>query len=105
MNDTPELKSLFRLLSQRPRLAIVDAISRTPGLDGHSIAFAVSRSDEEIEGHLRALHEGGVLALEDDGWHISPKVSTETDGDCMHFKAHTRDGSMLRLRFDPANSL
>ena len=104
MNDTPELKALFRLLGKRPRLAIVDAVSRSPGLDAHDIAVAVSCSDEEAEGHLRALHEGGVLALEDDGWHVSPRVETKPQGELMHFKAHTRDGSMLRLRFDPANS-
>jgi hypothetical protein len=105
MDNTSELKALFRVLSKRPRLAIVDAISRSPGIDAASIALAVSQPEYEIEDHLRALHESGVLALEDYGWHVSPKVATEPDGKFLRFEARTRDGSYLEMHFDPKNSL
>lgn len=99
MKDMTELKALFRLLGVRPRLAIVDAIARNPGSDAPGIASAVSMAEYEVDPHLIALHEGGVIALEDDGWHVSPKVKAKSDGEFLHLAGRTGDGNAVRLRF------
>lgn len=82
-----------------PRATIARVITESPGSTAIEIGERVALAPYELEPHLAALHEAGVLVLDDDdGWRVSPRVPVQIDDDFTSLHFETSDGGAMILQ-------